>query len=193
MLPSRHPAYFGLTVGSGATTWQELVPNEQNPESVIFLSTPIGTHENNFVWGLFAGYELIPYFALEFAYEHFPDTTIYLAPENIYYDGSNDLTQFTTHSEAVTVSGKYMFYLPHTTIRAYSSVGAAEVHRSDIIVNRWHLSPTFGIGFNYNFTEHGMIEIGFNYIAGYGVSELKPVNDYMPFLYSGFIKLAYRL
>jgi hypothetical protein len=34
--------------------------------------------------------------------------------------------------------------------------------------------------------------VGAVYSAGKGVSELNPVEDYFPFLYSVFIRLAYR-
>ena len=54
-------------------------------------------------------------------------------------------------------------------------------------------SVTFGVGFVYNISEHIMTELGVNYTAGYGESELNPAQDYVPFLYSGFLKLAYRV
>jgi hypothetical protein len=86
-----------------------------------------------------------------------------------------------------------MFYIPSTQIRAFSSVGPALLHRNDFIENRYRGSPAFGVGFNYFFTEHVMIEIAFNYVAGYGESELNPVDDYMPFLYAGMISLSYHI
>ena len=55
------------------------------------------------------------------------------------------------------------------------------------------VTPTFALGFNYNLSEHIMAELGANYTAGYGESELNPAKDYVPFLYSAFVQLAYRI
>jgi opacity protein-like surface antigen len=88
---------------------------------------------------------------------------------------------------------KIMMIIPTTDIRAYSSFGAAEVRRSDGISNHWRASPTFGLGINYNITERIMAELGGNYTAGWGESELSPAEDYYPFLYSVFLRLGVRV
>jgi hypothetical protein len=87
---------------------------------------------------------------------------------------------------------KIMMVIPTTTIRAYSSIGLAEVHRSDEIKDLWMGRPNFGVGFNYDITDHIMAEIGGTYTAGQGQSELNPVQDYFPFLYSIIARIAYR-
>ena len=86
-----------------------------------------------------------------------------------------------------------MLVIPRTAIRAYSSAGAAEVHRWDEVNDNRRVTPTFGLGFNYNFTPHIMGELGANYTAGFGESELNPAEDYMPFLYSAFLRIGYRI
>ena len=78
-------------------------------------------------------------------------------------------------------------------MRVYSSVGVAQVHRWDDMNENNRIAPTFGVGFNYNFAEHVMGELGANYTAGYGESELNPAKDYVPFLFSVFFKVAYRI
>jgi opacity protein-like surface antigen len=113
-------------------------------------------------------------------------------PLSLFTFDHNGSEGFSTKTEMAALSGKFMFLLPKSTVRAFSSVGAAGVHRDDVIANRWRLSPTFGVGLNYNLSPNVMVEAGINYTGGYGESELDPAEDYIPFLYSGFLRLAYR-
>jgi hypothetical protein len=186
----RYPFYVGLLGGYGSTTWNGLVPENQNAATT--LSTPTNVSEGGFTWGLFAGYEFIPQFALEAAYMRYQPAKLYFDPMSIFTFDYDGLTELITKTETASLMGKIMLIIPHTTIRAYSSVGVAMVHRYDEIKNIWRARPTFGAGFNYNFTEHWMGEIGINYVAGYGQAELDPTKDYVPFLYSAFLQIAYR-
>ena len=74
-----------------------------------------------------------------------------------------------------------MLIIPNTQMRFYSSAGAANVHREDMIVDEWRVSPTFGVGFNYHISEHLMGELAGNYTAGFGESQLNPTYTYFPF------------
>ena len=85
-----------------------------------------------------------------------------------------------------------MLMVPKTSVRFFSSVGIASVFRQDQINDTYRISPTFGFGANYLLTERVMLEIGANYTAGYGESEINPVLDFVPFLYSIFGKVALR-
>ena len=78
--------------------------------------------------------------------------------------------------------------------RIYSSIRtqSANLHREDMIVNEWRVSPTFGVGFIYPITNHIIGELAGNYTAGFGESQLNPVDTYYPFLYSVTARLAYR-
>ncbi len=187
-----HPFYFGITGGYGSTTWNGLVPPENQQNDAILLSTPNDVREGGGIWGFYAGYEFIPTFALEAYYTHFSDATVYFDPDSLVSFNNDGLTQITTKTESLGLMAKFMVMIPHTTVHAYSSAGAAEVHRQDMLNDCWQLSPTFGIGFNYNFTDRVMAEIGANYTGGYGESELDPSQDYVPFLYSVFLRLDYR-
>ena len=188
----QHPFYLGVTGGYGKTTWGGLVPEEDKQNSAIIISTPKYVNEGGVLWGLFAGYEFIPNFALEAAYNRYPDAKVNFDPSSLFSFEHDGLTSFTTQTETVSLIAKLMLIIPTTNIRAYSSLGAAEVHRDDQINNHWSTSPTFGAGFNYPFTDRIMGEFGGNYTAGRGEAELNPVNDYYPFLYSVFFRLAYR-
>jgi len=187
-----HPFYVGVTGGYGSTTWNGLVPTKSKQSDAILLSTPKSVTEGGVVWGIFIGYEFIPYFALEANYTHFPNASVFFDPSSLISFNNDGMTQFNTSTESVALMAKFMVLIPNTSIRAFSSAGAAGVHRQDMFNDCWQLSPTFTVGFNYNFTERIMGEIGVNYTGGYGESELDPSQDYIPFLYSAFLRLAYR-
>src|SRR5579863_8806230 len=77
-----HPFYVGILAGYGTTTWQGLVPEENKQNLALCLSTPIHVTEGGVVWGLYAGYEFIPYFALEASYMRYPNAKINFDPES---------------------------------------------------------------------------------------------------------------
>lgn len=189
---SKFPFYAGLTAGYGSTTWGQLVPSKENKNLALSFSTPIHVNEGGGIVGVFVGYEFIPFFALEASYTHYPRAKIFFDPTSLFSFEHDNLTELTSDTEQIALIGKFMLPIPHTRLRAYSSVGAAGVHRSDEISDAWGLHPTFGVGFNYHFTDHLMAEIGIDYTAGYGESELSPVEHYVPFLYSSYFRIAYR-
>jgi hypothetical protein len=190
--PTNHFFYLGLSGGYGSTTWEGLVPSSTNQNLAINMSTPIKVTEGGEVWGVFAGYEFIPTFAIEFNYIRYPNAQISFDPISLFSFENNDLTEFTTRTETVSLMAKVMLVIPDTFIRVYSGAGAAEVHRKDLLIDEWRLSPTFGAGLNFLFGRHFMGEIGANYTAGFGESQLNPTNTYFPFLYSVTGRLAYR-
>lgn len=185
-----YPFYAGVTGGHGWTTWNGLVPTEQN--GAINLSTPVYVSEGGKLWGLFAGYEFNPYFAIEAAYMHYPDANVQFDAMSLFTFENNGLSGFITHTEMISLMANIMLIVPHSDVRVYSGAGLAEVHRYDIIKNNWQPSPTFGAGFNYNFTDRLMGELGANYTAGRGQSQLNPAENYFPFIYSIFLRLALR-
>lgn len=188
-----HPLYAGFSVGYGSTTWDGLVPSTENQNLALSISTPILVKEGGAVWGFFAGYEFSPYFALEANYTRYPTASIFFDEESLFAFENDGRLDLRTNTETGSVMAKVMLFIPRTNVRVYSSVGVAQVHRWDDINENQRIAPTFGIGFNYNFAEHIMGELGGNYTAGYGESELNPAKDYVPFLYSVFFKLAYRI
>lgn len=190
---SKHPFYLGIAGGYGSTTWQGLVPPSNKQANALLLSTPTQVSEGGGIWGYFIGYELIEHFAIEAAYTHYPTATVTFDEESLIAFQNDGLTTLNTSTDSISLMAKFMITVPHTEIRAFSSAGAARVHRNDVINECSRISPSFSVGLNYNLTEHIMAEIGFNYTGGYGVSELDPSQDYVPFLYSGYLHLAYRI
>ncbi|OGT36463.1 MAG: hypothetical protein A3F11_11785 [Gammaproteobacteria bacterium RIFCSPHIGHO2_12_FULL_37_14] len=190
---STYPFYLGITGGYGSTTWEGLVPPRNKQAAALLLSTPSDVSEGGGLWGYFMGYEIIPHFALEASYTHYPNAKVIFDETSLVAFENNGLTDLNTSTDSISLMAKFMITIPYTEIKAFSSAGAARVHRKDIIKECWRISPTFSLGLNYNLAEHIMGEIGFNYTGGYGESELDPAEDYVPFLYSGYLRLAYRL
>ena len=185
--------YAGASAGYGSTTWQGLVPSSEKQNIAINMSTPISTTEGGGVFGGFIGYELAPYFALEAGYMHFPNAKLSFDETSLFAFDHDDETTLITQTEMASFIAKIMLTIPKTSVRAYSSFGIADIHRDDEINNEWHVTPTFGFGLNYNITPRIMTEISANYAAGYGESEISPIDDYIPFLYAVSFKLAYRI
>jgi hypothetical protein len=184
--------YVGAIGGYGATTWEGLVPTSQNQNLAVSVSTPISVTEGGGVWGLFTGYEFTPYFALEASYMSYQTAEVFFDPAtSLFSYNHNGSTEFSTDTETVSLMGKIMLIIPKTKLRVFSSAGAARIHRVDILDDEWHLSPTFGIGVNCQLSSHFMAELGGNYTAGFGESQLNPADSYIPFLYSASLRLAY--
>lgn len=187
----KHPFYVGFMGGYGSTTWGGLVPSEANQNLAISMSTPLYVEEGGKTFGFMAGYEVSPYFAFESNYIRYPRADVFFDTQSLFNFTYNGRTQFNTTTETAGLSAKIMLVVPDTVMRVYSSFGIANVHRQDMIVDDWRLSPTFGVGLNYHISEHFMGELAGNYTAGFGESQLNPTDTYFPFLYSATIRLAY--
>lgn len=187
-----HPFYVGGVGGWGATTWFGLVPSEDNQNSALSLSTPITVEEGGGVWGLSLGYELTPYFAFEANYMQFPDAHLTFDEFSLFAFDHDGETALDTSTQTVSLNAKIMLIVPKTTLRIFSSAGVASVFRQDDLNDAYRISPTFGFGINMLITDRIMVELGTNYTAGYGESEINPVLDFIPFLYSVFAKAAFR-
>ncbi|KTD16090.1 outer membrane beta-barrel protein [Legionella jordanis] len=186
-----HPLYIGVMGGYGSTTWQGLVPTEENQNLALSMSTPIDVTEGGGVWGVMAGYEFLSAFAVEFNYMRYPDAEISFDPMSLFSFENDNLVSFKTKTETLSLMAKIMLPINNSSLRLFSSAGAAGVHREDILVDDWRLSPTFAAGLNYRFKEHFMAELAGTYSAGYGESQLNPSNTYFPFLYAVTARLAY--
>ena len=189
----KHPFYVGAIGGYGATTWQGLVPTKENQNVALMLSTPIRVQEGGATWGGLAGYEFTPYFAIEANYMHYAEALVHFDSISLFTFLHNNLETLSTKTETISLMGKLMVPIPHREMKIFSSIGVAGIHRRDIAVDDWRPGPTFSAGVNFNLTERLMGEIAGNYTAGYGESQLSPVDAYFPFLYSLTVHLIYRL
>lgn len=192
-LPYTHAFYVGVNGGYGSTTWIGLVPEIENQNIVLNMSTPIEVKEGGGVWGGFAGVEITPFFALEANYLAYPKATVFFDDDSFFAFENDGQTVLNTTTQAASLMAKFMVALPKTKARAYSSLGVGGIHRDDEINNIWIAAPSFAVGLNYVFTEHVMGELAGNYMSGYGTSELNPAKDYVPFLYAAYARVAYRI
>ncbi len=184
--------YIGGVGGSSSTTWRGLVPAEENRNDAMSISTPILVREGGAVWGFFGGYEVTPYFAIEANYMNFPEAVITFDDDSLFAFEHDGMIKLISHSQTGSIIGKVMLVIPDSPFRLYSGAGIATVWRNDEINTAYRFSPTFAVGFTLNVNSHLMFEIGTNYTAGYGESEISPANDFIPFLYSFYGKVALR-
>ncbi len=192
-LDQAHPFYVGLNGGYGSTLWKGLVPRIDNQSLVLQISTPIDVYEGGLVWGGVAGFDFSSFFGVEVNYLKYPNATVFFDESSLFSFENDGQTQLNTQTETVSLMAKWMLNIPNTLMRAYSSVGVGWIHREDNINDVWLVTPSFGLGLNYSLSTHFMGEIAANYMSGYGESELNPVNDFIPFLYAVYFRLAYRI
>ncbi len=191
-LPNHHLPYIGLIGGYGSTTWDGLVPSNRNQNIAMNMSTPIAVEEGGNVWGVLAGYEFSPHFAVEVNYLKYPDAKVSFDVRNSMFAFDHGVAEFITKTEYVSMMGKIMLIIPNTKIRAYSGAGAANLHREDMILDDWRVSPIFAVGLIYPFTKHLRGELSGDYTSGFGESQLNPADTYYPFLYSATVRVAYQ-
>lgn len=187
----KHPFYIGFMGGYGSTTWNGLVPTKSNQNAAVTISTPVTVSEGGATWGALFGYQFTPHFALEGTYTQYPRASISFDEFSLFTFDHEGLKQFFTDTETVNLMAKFMLIVPETNLRVFSSLGAAGIHRNDIVVNGWMLSPTFGFGVNVLFDDRLMGELTGNYTTGYGESRLSPADSFYPFLFSLTLRIAY--
>lgn len=187
-----HPFYFGLGTGFGSTTWYGLIPSRENLNDAILLSTPIRVEEGGAIYGLYSGFEFSPHFAIEAMYWRYPRAKVIFSQDSLFAFDHEDRTEFNTETQNIAIQVKVLLPVADTPFRFFTAAGVAKIYRDDEITKQSLVSPTFSIGFHCDFDPHWLGQFGFNYTAGYGTSEIHPANGYIPFLYSGFLGLAYR-
>jgi len=184
--------YLGAGLGYGSTTWRALVPNIANQNLALSMSTPIDVKEGGLLWGFGGGIEVIPQFQIEVNYWHYPGATVNFDQDSLFAFENNGKTSFYTQTYTFNLQGKFLVPWKDTKLRLFGSAGAAWLNRNDELLHNETISPTFGVGLNYGFSEHWMGEFAFIYTAGDGESELNPSEDFMPFLYGIFTRIYYR-
>lgn len=183
--------YFGGTIAYGQTTWAELASDDIR----VQLSTPASAEDFGSTWGGFIGYQFAKSFTLESSYMRYPNSRIKFSALNFYppYPNSPPLREIVSRTQAFALSGKFLLPLANGRVSAFAAAGVGFTHRSDPLAKVTRVAPTFGLGFMGNVSERVITELGFEYYIGYGRSEFLPVNDYVPFLFSVYFRLGYRL
>lgn len=198
IFPSK-TVYFGVNMGGGSTEWKYLV-DTTDPNDPSY-TTPSAVSEGGPSWGVVFGYDVSKNFAVELQYMQFADAKIRLSPYSPY-----PLSSFTTHTDAYSLSGKFLVPLARTKLRAFAAVGVGMVERTDPLVGfdplktfsgknktATCITPYMSSGLVYNFNRHWMLESGFQYYTGFGRTQLNPVASFIPFAWDAYGRLAYQL
>lgn len=184
--------YFGVNVGGGSTEWKYLVDTTDHSFSAL-ASLPTAVTEGGPSWGAVFGYDVNKNFAIEAQYMQFANATIHFSIYSTYAVNPPRITSMISKTSAYSLSGKFLAQLAHTHLRAFAAVGGGLVERSDILYSGSCMTPYLSSGVVYSFNQHWMMETGFQYYTGFGVSELKPVNNYIPFAWDAYARLAYQI
>ncbi len=187
-----YPFYLGTEFGWGSTDWNQLTVPPDSPNLLtLSLSAPIKAGDKGFVYGFMTGYEINPHFAIELNYMRFPNTVVTFDPLSLYAF-NNGITSMKSSAYVYNAVGKFMVEINDTGIRAFANAGGALIHRHDALAENGHIGPTFGIGMGYVLIQRVMLELAFQYYAGYGKVVLEPAINYIPFLYTVHFKIGYR-
>lgn len=186
-----HPLYFGIGAGFGATTWYALVPQSNQQNKAMSISTPKHVNEGGGTVNIFAGFDITQTFGLEFGYYHYANAKVGFAEDSLF-EFNHHIYDLVTRTDSYYFMTKFMVQIADTAARAYSGLGFAMLHRRDQVNSHYRKTPSFDIGINYNIAEHWMADLNGNFTAGYGASEICPADDFMPFVYSIIARLAYR-
>ena len=189
---TKYPWFLGAGTGYGSTLWRGLVPEKSNQNMALSMSTPVNVDEGGFLWGVGGGVEIIPQFQLEFFYWKYPNASIYFDEESLFTYENNNATSFQSNTYTFLLEGKFLVPWRDSPLNIYATAGMAWLNRDDYVFSNEIISPSFGVGLNYGFSDHWMGEFGFVYTAGNGESELNPAADFMPFLYGIYTRLFYR-
>ncbi len=203
----KHPFYFGGSVGYGSTDWSEITtsPSTATQVNLAAETAPIGAKDDGFAWGGFIGYQFSKHFTLEGVYTRYHSTVVSFQTDitpNLY-----GIEQFRTNTHSYSLLGKIMVPFGFTNVYVYADAGVTYVHRNDVQVtpdpnnppvafdkrSKGHFGPSFGFGLAYNLTEHLFAEGAFQYTTGYGKADVKPAEDYIPFVYSLMLNMGVRV
>src|SRR3990167_248835 len=177
--------YFGINMGGGSTEWKYLV--DTIDPSDVSVTTPTHVTEGGPSWGAVLGYDVSKNFAIELQYMQFANAYVQFSAYSPY-----PVNSMVSKTSAYSLSGKYLAQIATLPLRAFAAVGAGIVKRSDVIYTGDCVTPYLSSGLVYNITRHWMLESGFQYYTGFGASELKPVNNYIPFAWDAYARIAYQ-
>lgn len=186
--------YVGVNMGGGYTTWKYLVDKIDPPGSPVKETTPESVQEGGPSWGVVVGFNVARNFAIELQYMQFANSKLTFDPDAaLAYNLSDGTVPATivSKTEAYSLSGKFFVPFANTRVRVFAGIGAGAVYRSDVIAHTSCVTPYMSAGADYHLNPHWILESGFQYYTGFGVSELQPVSDFVPFAWDGYARMAY--
>jgi len=184
---SSRPFYGGIIVGYGSTTWSKLI--DPYKEKFVTLTTPIAAKDSGFGGGILIGWQLSRNFAAEFYYFRYPKSYITFKHYSLYQPYHRIISK----TESFSMVGKFIVPTDFHQLSFYASAGLSITHRRDVLTKRAQATGAFGVGVIKPLKPNIDAEFSFQYHTGFAISELKPVLDYIPFLYSLQFRLIYHL
>lgn len=191
-----HPFSLGIMTGYGSTTWGNLV-GKHDPEATQFTIDalndvmPIEANEGGAAWGMFLGYEFSPFFGLEGSYIQYPKATVRFKSGGAFSARHGGLNHFSTKTSTLSLLGRVLINIPNTKVRIYSGTGVASLKRKDVLRDDSIITPNFVLGANYRIEPQVLAEIGAYFTVGHAEVTNESVNEFIPFLYSLMLKVAY--
>ena len=195
-----HGPYVGLMTGYAETTWHNLV----SKDTAGLVSTPNSVDEGGLMLGGYVGYDVLPGLAFQLGYLHIPRANVSFAADSVYaiVDG---VLVMKTKTDAVVLSTKMSTSISDHW-RLFGKIGVEATRRLDKVTTRfagaisqkdtlahyrWRIGAVFGAGFSYAINSRWSSNIGFDYLTGYGESEVRPVDHYTPFVYAAYGSISY--
>lgn len=195
---SNHFFYVGGMSGNADADWSSVVGTDIS----TLGPNPLSADGNGMLFGLDAGYQFSPHFAIEGEFIDLPSSKLVFESQNDYHAGKTLNTTMlfaaivfkviaplpnSKFSVFVDAGPAYQYlHYPHSGVDV-PAYGYAESTLGDI--GTW--APTFGGGLLYRINNHWQAEGSFQYAPGTGRSVQNPMNYYVPEIYAGTFKLDY--
>jgi hypothetical protein len=187
---SNHFFYAGGMFGNANENWSDVVSTDPLTQK----TNPLSADGNGILFGLDAGYQFSPHFAIEGEMISLPSTKLvfyqkldpYKTPDNMYNVGVVNASMV-----FAAVEFKVIAPLPNSKFSLFVDAGPGYVYMDYPITNIGIIVPTFGGGLLYRINDHWQAEGAFQYAPGTGKSVGDPMYFFVPETYAGTFKLDY--
>ncbi|MCX7123797.1 MAG: hypothetical protein NTV32_09105 [Gammaproteobacteria bacterium] len=196
---AKDPLYFGFMTGYGNTDWGELVEQGdlaatcgQVPDFLkpnLCNNTPSSASGSGAIVGAMLGFQFNPYLAIEGQYIRYPDSSVNFGTPNPY----GGLTHITAKTNYFALMGKVEAPFYHDDFEAFGTLGIADVESSSPLADSSNVRPTFGFGVSDIQLARWIFSLAFNYTPGTGTASTTTADQYIPYIYSGQLSVAYRI
>ena len=186
---TKYPLYVGFMTGYGNTDWSKLVEQDQ----AASYSTPSSASGSGGIIGALIGYQITPYISIEGQYIRYPDSSVNFLPSFLDTANYQGITHMTSKTNYFAIMPKIAAPFNHNRYQVFGTLGIADVERSDPLAHISNIRPTFGFGLSNIELLHWTFSIAFNYTPGTGTASETTSEQYIPYIYSGQLIIAYRL
>ncbi len=193
----KYPLYVGFMTGYGNTDWSELVQQGSlaatcipgvTPDNLC-NNTPSSASGSGAIIGASLGFQFNPYLAIEGQYIRYPDSSVSFGVPNPY----GDITHMTTKTNYFALMAKVEAPFYHDDFEVFGTLGVADVKSSSPLDDSSNTRPTFGFGVSDIQLERWVFSLAFNYTPGTGTASTTTAAQYIPYIYSGQLSVAYRI